>query len=376
MSPVRLLVLQGTPFCNIACAYCYLPNREKRFRMNEKVIRAVAEKILRPGVAADKLSILWHAGEPLTLPISFYERAFDILIEACPPQVRLAHRIQTNGMLLNPQWCALLQKYGVEVGISLDGPQALHDKNRITRRGSGTFAKTMAGVELLRRFDIPFHVIAVLTRSALTQPDHIFDFFEQLKPTRVHFNIEEIEGINMQTSLNFETVEAEFTRFFDTYWDLIESRNSEQHVREIQETICAIINYANGKPAFNDLTTAFACLTITHDGGVSTFSPELASSHDGRFIFGNILHDDLEAIMRSARFYETDYAIKLGVKNCQTTCTYFRLCGGGSPSNKLSENHDFASTQTIYCKLRVQRLVDLALSRLARTKLTPTHVMS
>src|SRR5262249_53950896 len=180
MSPVRLLVLQGTPFCNIACAYCYLPDRDKRFRMNENVIRAVAEKILKPGVAADKLSILWHAGEPLTLPISFYERAFDILTAACPPEVQLAHCIQTNGMLLNSQWCALLQKYGVEVGISLDGPQALHDQNRVTRRGSGTFAKTMAAVQLLRQFDIPFHVIAVLTRDALNQPELIFDFFEQL----------------------------------------------------------------------------------------------------------------------------------------------------------------------------------------------------
>lgn len=376
MSPVRLLVLQGTPFCNIACAYCYLPDRDKRFRMNENVIRAVAEKILKPGVAADKLSILWHAGEPLTLPISFYERAFDILTAACPPEVQLAHCIQTNGMLLNSQWCALLQKYGVEVGISLDGPQALHDQNRVTRRGSGTFAKTMAAVQLLRQFDIPFHVIAVLTRDALNQPELIFDFFEQLKPTRVHFNIEEIEGTNTHTSLDFETVEAKFTRFFRTYWDLIVKHNSQQHVREIQDTISAIINYGNGEPVFNDMTTPFACITITHDGGISTFSPELASSHNGRFIFGNIVTDGMEAIMRSARFYETNYAINLGVKNCQASCTYFGLCGGGAPSNKLSENHDFASTQTIFCKLRVQRLVDLALSRLARTEMAATQVMS
>jgi uncharacterized protein len=368
MSATRLLVLQATPFCNINCTYCYLPNRGSRRRMSEDVIRSVGTKILRSGRTAEMLSVLWHAGEPLVLPPSFYRNAFNILSELCPSQIKLVHCIQSNAILLTEEWCDFIQEFQIQLGISVDGPQLLHDAHRVFRNGSGSFSKTMKAIGLLNRRQIPFHVICVLSRDSLQQPEVLFNFFEEHQIHRVHFNIEEIEGVNRHTSLLFDQSEMQFRRFFEVYWDLIDKRNSNQHVREIHDTIGFLITQDRPGPFPSELTTPFVCITISAEGRISTFSPELTSSthtRSGSFFFGNILFDDLTDIEKSMRFQSVLNEINVGINNCKNSCDYFPVCGGGSPSNKLSENGDLKSTQTLYCKLKVQTLTDLALSRLS-----------
>src|SRR5437588_7446046 len=114
--------------------------------------------------------------------------------------VRLNHCMQTNGTLINDEWCEFIKGCQIEIGVSLDGPKDLHDHNRKTRSLNGTFDRVVRGLSLLRNHDIPFHVISVLTRRSLADPTAIFEFFESLGIRRVHFNIEEIEGIHSQSS--------------------------------------------------------------------------------------------------------------------------------------------------------------------------------
>src|SRR5215469_14739848 len=99
-SSVRLLVLQSTPFCNINCSYCYLPNRTAKTRMGDGVLEAVAVKLLQSGLVSKDLSVLWHAGEPLVLGPDYYQNAFDILRRGTPRPFALRHKFQTNGTLL------------------------------------------------------------------------------------------------------------------------------------------------------------------------------------------------------------------------------------------------------------------------------------
>jgi uncharacterized protein len=336
--------------------------------MSDDVIRSVGTKILRSGRTAETLSVLWHAGEPLVLPPTFYRNAFNILSGLCPPQIKLVHCIQTNAILLTEEWCDLIQEFEIQLGISIDGPQPLHDAHRIFRNGAGSFSKTMKAIDLLNRRQIPFHAICVLSRDSLQQPQALFSFFEEHRIRRVHFNMEEIEGINRHTSLRFDQSQTEFRRFFETYWDLIDKWSSEQHVREIHDTVGLLINQDRSGPFSSELTTPFVCITISAEGHISTFSPELTSSTHpelGEFFFGNILVDDLADVEKSARFQAILNEINAGINNCKKSCDYFPVCGGGSPSNKLSENGDLKSTRTLYCKLKVQTLTDLALSRLA-----------
>src|SRR5689334_4538676 len=81
----RLLVLQPTPFCNIACDYCYLPERDNSARMSAATARLAARRLAEDGLAGTSLTVVWHAGEPLAVPLRFYEDAIDAIAEELPP---------------------------------------------------------------------------------------------------------------------------------------------------------------------------------------------------------------------------------------------------------------------------------------------------
>ena len=148
----RLLVLQPTPFCNIDCDYCYLPNRQDKSRMSMGTVALAARRLADDQLAGPSLTVVWHSGEPLVLPPSFYEEAFDTIADAIGRDCKVTHSIQTNGTLINDQWCELFARRNVQIGVSVDGPADLHDRHRRTRNGKGPHHKVLAGMALLRPY--------------------------------------------------------------------------------------------------------------------------------------------------------------------------------------------------------------------------------
>src|ERR1700722_5341443 len=100
MAPLGLLVIQPSPFCNIDCSYCYLGDRSNQTRMTNSTVNAVVRFLSHITFAKHRLPVVWHAGEPLTVPISFYEQAFECFDCGSPP-IPAEHHFQTNATLLN-----------------------------------------------------------------------------------------------------------------------------------------------------------------------------------------------------------------------------------------------------------------------------------
>ena len=198
---VQLLIVQASPFCNIDCDYCYLRSRSETRRIQIATVQHLIKSIFRNNLVREKLSVVWHAGEPLTLPLSFYESVFSAIRDIGLSEAQITHHIQTNGMLISDQWCEFIKQHGIRIGVSIDGPAELHDRHRKTRLGRGTHTQAMQGVEKLRAHGIPFHVIAVITPDSLSRVDEIFDFFDACGAYQVGFNIEEQEGIHTVSTL-------------------------------------------------------------------------------------------------------------------------------------------------------------------------------
>ncbi len=127
MPKIELLVVQPTPFCNIDCSYCYLPDRSSKAVMSDETLHNLFAQVFASGWASDGLSIVWHAGEPMVLPIEFYRRAFRTIEGLKPPDVAVRHSFQTNGTLVNDRWCEFFAEEDVKVGVSIDGPKRFHD---------------------------------------------------------------------------------------------------------------------------------------------------------------------------------------------------------------------------------------------------------
>lgn len=363
--PVEQVVLQPTPFCNLDCRYCYLPNRDDRRRMAPETAVLALRRVFESGVAARELECRWHAGEPLVVPREFYREALSGIRAVTPPGVRVRHTLQTNGVLVDGRWCRLFRDERVEVGLSVDGPAFLHDRERRTRSGRGTHAAAMRAADLLRAHDVPFTVIAVLTDYSLDFPDEIYEFFADLGPTAVGFNLEETEGIHRSGALDVPDVLARYRGFMRRFYEL--QRDGRVLSREFADMRAAIL-FGRGDRG-NRMTRPGGLLSVTWRGEVSGFSPELADlAHPsyGTFVFGNVREHGLAQIAESSAFRRIADEIAEGVAACGAVCEYFALCGGGSPSNKLGENGSFRGTATLHCRARVMEVAEIVLGAIER----------
>jgi len=358
-----LLILQPTPFCNIDCQYCYLPSRNDKSRMSDEVLAATFEKCAHSGLAGDQLSIIWHAGEPLVLPVKYYESAFELAERAFAGSTKITHCFQTNGMLIDEKWCALFDRPDVTVGVSIDGPKRLHDRFRVTRSGAGSWERAIKGLRMLVERGVDFHVISVLTRNSLFFPDEIFRFYLANGVEHVCFNVEEQEGVHEETSLARGQCEVLYRRFMERFLDLVTENKEIKSVREFGLAFGAILASAN-ENRINPQIRPLAIVTVAANGDFTTFSPELLGmedAHFGDFVLGNVLNNDLCDIMGDKKFKDMHGQIQAGVRKCRDECTYFPVCGGGAPANKLYENGSFETTETIFCRYTVQIIADIAL---------------
>jgi uncharacterized protein len=370
---LRLLVLQPTPFCNIDCSYCYLFDRRSAATMSLATLDLACRRVFESPNLDVQLEVSWHGGEPLTVPLSWYEEAIALMAERRPPLLALKHRFQTNGLLLDNDWARFFARTQARIGLSIDGPADLHDANRRTRGGRGTHERVMRAVRLLQELGLEFHVITVLTEKSLDDPDRLFDFYVQNGIKDVGFNIEEIEGACPRSSLARDGVEVRFRKFIRRFFDLAWDRPGLLKVRELESTLGLLLS---GISARDEQNLPFAILSVGHDGSISTFSPEMLGAHHprfGGFAFGHVATQRVFDIEQAPLFQEINSEIRRGVEKCKRSCEYFRWCGGGAPANKLFETGRFDATETLHCRLTRQVVLDEAISGI-EARLGRTHV--
>ena len=334
--PLELLVLQPTPFCNLDCSYCYLPDRDSKRRMSDATLQRVFQFVFSSGIVEQGFTVVWHAGEPTVLPVAYYERAVEIARAHNPGGLRVGHSFQTNGVLIDDGWSEFFKTHSVNVGVSVDGPAFLHDRNRKTRKGTGTHHRVMNGIRKLKSRGVPFHVISVLTGESLDYADELYDFYVEHGISEVAFNIEEIEGPHASSTLGGDGVEDRFRRFISRFFDLVARDDMAVSVREFDSLIPMILGDRVEDFPPTQENAPGAILSIDCDGNFSSYSPELlglASSQYGDFAIGNVNTDTLASAIAGEKFRNMSSDIARGLSKCRGTCEYYSLCGGGAPVN-------------------------------------------
>ncbi|HZF78471.1 MAG TPA: cyclophane-forming radical SAM/SPASM peptide maturase GrrM/OscB [Rubrivivax sp.] len=377
----QLLVLQPTPFCNIDCSYCYLPRRDDRSRMDLDTVRVTARRLREDCLVGDELSVVWHSGEPLAVPVAWYAQAFAVLADELIG-IRVQHALQTNATLIDGRWCDFFRRHQVQVGVSVDGPAFLHDLHRRTRRGGATHAATQRGMRLLREHGVPFHAIAVVTAATLGKPDvdaradadadadaqadAFYDWFVEQGISELGCNFDEAEGVNRTSSL--AGLERQHRAFLARL--LQRSLAGPVVVRELaaawqllQEPLPQW-GWRGLRWPLNSQAMPLALLTVLHNGDFGSFSPELVGQPwpaYNDFVLGNVHRGGFLQALHAHPFTALWQDIRRGVQACEQHCAYFAHCGGGAPANKLYETGDFGSTETLHCRSMMQRPFDVVL---------------
>ena len=358
-----MVVVQPTAFCNIDCTYCYLPDRTNKHVMALSTVSRLFGELFACGWTRPEIVVLWHAGEPLAAPISFYREAFAIIDGLRPPSVMVKHSMQTNGTLINKDWCQLFVSCDVGMGVSIDGPRELHDRHRKTRSGKGTFDATMAGIRCLQDNGVPFHALSVLSRDSLAMPDEMLDFYIGAGIDHVCFNVEETEGTYVSELFRSDDLRGRYAAFLRRFWHRARASGKIKFVREIDQALPKVFR-PEGVSFPNIQTLPLAMLNVDSRGNVSSFSPELLGMKNapyGDFLLGNITRNSLDDIYRNCLASPLHRDIQAGVQACARSCEYFSVCGGGSPVNKLFENGAFTGTTTSFCTLINQVPIDVIL---------------
>ena len=363
--PFELVMIQPTSHCNINCKYCYLSleRRKSKNIMKDEVIDIMSKRIFNSSLIhlTDKVNFLWHAGEPLSVPINFYENAISIIQKNNFQHKKIKHSVLTNGIAVNDKWCELFNKYDFEVGVSVDGPKFLHDVNRRTWNDRDTFELVIRGINTLKANNIHPYALTTIHLSSLNYPKELYKFYKEHGINRVGFNFEEVIGHHLSSSLQRSEALQKAKIFIDQFYKMYELDNNF-FVREFDYMKYIIMSQINLSEYPLDTITPFSILTIDTDGNFSTFSPELADVKFEKykdFVFGNLFSDSFESVLKSDKLNEVYSDIKSGVSKCRDECEYFDVCGATLPAHKLTENGSFESTHTMNCNISIKLVADI-----------------
>lgn len=371
LNPLQLLILQPTPFCNIDCKYCYLPDRQNREKMAIDVVRTIYRRIAEcPPLHSPSFTSCWHAGEPLVAGKKFFLDALAIAADELHDSGAVTtHSIQTNGLLIDDEWCDIFGRHDIRIGLSLDGPKELHDANRINRYGAGTHAKVLGAIDALNRNSIPYTVLSVVTAGTLSDAVGFYRFFKNLGAKRVGLNVEETSSLYSKSSMYSDCASTSLRTFLENLFDEAH-RDGAVEFREFESIKSALRPYYNGSPHRQDqLTTPFAILNCDYRGNISTFAPELLGVKSVAykdFLIGNILRQSFHEMSHEPSLARSLHDIRAGVAKCKESCDYFDLCRGGQLAAKYFEHQTFDCAETKLCQLSRKVVIDAGLSALEK----------
>ncbi len=172
--------------------------------MSEELLDEFVRQYLEAQTQPEVLFI-WHGGEPLLRPLSFYQRAL-IIQERYARGRTIDNCLQTNGTLLTPEWCQFLHDHRFLVGISIDGPQDLHDAYRRTAGQTSSWREVMRGIELLNRYDVMWNAMATVNHLTADQPSRFYHFFREIGCQYLQFTpvVERSHGVVADYSVSPE----------------------------------------------------------------------------------------------------------------------------------------------------------------------------
>lgn len=173
------------PLCNLNCEYCFytekaalFPKKEyQTFLMKDDVLEQYIKEYISSQTIPE-ISFVWQGGEPMLAGLDFYKKAVELQKKYANGK-KISNSIQTNGVLLNEEWCDFLSKNDFMVGLSLDGPEHIHNRYRKDKNGNGSFEKVMKGLELLKRYHIPYNVLACVAADTCDSPLETYRFFKK-----------------------------------------------------------------------------------------------------------------------------------------------------------------------------------------------------
>ncbi|MBS7705116.1 anaerobic sulfatase maturase [Chelatococcus asaccharovorans] len=181
-SAYHLLTKPAGAACNLSCAYCFFLSKEQLYParesplMRDDVLEAYIRQLLASSFGPE-VEVAWQGGEPMLRGIDFFRRSVALANKYRPPGTRVLHTIQTNGTLIDDEWAKFFKQNGYLVGVSIDGPRALHDAYRVTKGAEASFDDVIRGWNCLQKHKVDANVLCTVHAANANHPLDVYRFF-------------------------------------------------------------------------------------------------------------------------------------------------------------------------------------------------------
>ncbi|EHN68754.1 anaerobic sulfatase maturase [Aliivibrio fischeri] len=177
--------------CNLNCTYCYYLEKEKiypeqkNYLMDDDTLERYIEQYINAQDVGE-VHFVWQGGEPTLAGIEFYVKALKLQKKYARGK-KIFNSLQTNGILLNESWCNFFYENQFLIGVSIDGPEDLHDTYRVTRQGKTTFNKVMDAIQLLKKYQVEFNTLTVVSDVNVKYPERVYEFLKATGSSYIQF---------------------------------------------------------------------------------------------------------------------------------------------------------------------------------------------
>ncbi len=346
MQSFSLLVKPASADCNLRCKYCFYLDRcelypgSTRHRMSDEVL----EQMLRTYLATSQPqhALGWQGGEPTLMGLPFYKRVTQLQKQYGQPAIPVSNGLQTNTTLIDDAWCKHLAQYHFLVGVSIDGPAAIHDHYRVNADGQGAHADVMRGLEALKRNRVEYNVLTLVSQSNVRQPREVYHYLRDELGVNFHQYIECVEFDPTGGLMPFAVNAAEWGNFlceiFDEWWACGDTRRVS--VRLFDSVLAALVDRQ-----INVCSMGRDCrqyLVVEYNGDVYPCDffvrPELK--------LGNVMEQSWEEMLASPLYAEFGARKRQWNEACDS-CRYLPLCGGCCPKNRPDHGADPRKLSTL-----------------------------
>lgn len=348
--------------CNLQCSYCFylsketLPNGAGTGRMSEETLERFVRQYLA-GVTAPVVIFTWQGGEPTLRGLEFYRKAVALQQQYARPGQQVENDLQTNGTLLDEEWCEFLKENQFLVGLSIDGPRRMHDMYRICKNGGPTFDKVMHAVTLLKRYAVPFNTLTCVNRFNARYPADIYRFLrDNVGSTYMQFTpVVEYRGFEQRSALAWnaehqttendpksrpdhpDSIVTEWSvdpedwgtflcRLFDQW---VKQGLGDVFVNQFETLVAQHMGLPSQMCAYSE--NCGKCVAVEYDGSLYSCDHFVYPEHR----IGNLVEDELRQVVLSRAQVKFGYAKSESLpRKCQE-CPYLTDCQGECPKNRI-----------------------------------------
>jgi uncharacterized protein len=329
-----LLIKPASAVCNLDCAYCFYLDREADpykslpgRRMTDETLERLVDTFLFYSYPNSVFA--FQGGEPTLAGLPFFQKLVRLQKEYGRDGHNVSNAIQTNGILIDEGWCELFREYNWLIGLSLDGPQDVHDTYRFNKAGRPTWRKVMDAMELMQKHKVDFNILCVLSQANVEKPKEIYNFYKGLGLNYVQY-IPLSEFDEHGNLLPFTITAEQYGRFMCETFDLWWPDRRKMRMRFFDNIAEALAGQKPGACTMHETCDSYVVVEYNGDIYPCDFFVE------GGWKIGNINLDSWGEISRRRRRYDFARKKTLAHPECQV-CEYQPICHGGCPKSRRGQ---------------------------------------